>query len=122
MTTSTGIRIESITNASAAWRASTSLPAQAFSKATSMAELLAGRSSLTSSASSGPNAPGWVTSIATKAAPSSSRSAAWSDVTTPSASFDTKSRSSTRIVPLSTSSMIAGAIRPVNLLPGNPMM
>ena len=37
---------------------------------------MAGRSSLTSSASSGPNAPGCVTSIERKAAPSSSMSAA----------------------------------------------
>jgi hypothetical protein len=41
---------------------------------------------------------------------------------TPSSSFVTKSRSRMRIVPLFTSSPIAGAIRPVNLLPGNPMM
>jgi hypothetical protein len=121
-TTSTGIRIESITTASAAWRASTSFPAQRFSNATRRAELLGARSSLTSSASSGPNAPGCVTSIERKAAPSSSMYAALSDVTTPSASFMTKSRSSTRIVPLSTRSMIAGAMRPVNLLPGKPMM
>ena len=39
---------------------------------------------------------------------------------TPSSSFVTKSRSRMRIVPLSTSSLIAGAIRPVNLLPGEP--
>jgi hypothetical protein len=63
-----------------------------------------------------------VTSIERKAAPSSSMSAASSEVTTPSASFITKSRSRTRIVPFSTRSRIAGAIRPVNLLPGKPMM
>ena len=43
-------------------------------------------------------------------------------VVTPSASFVTNSRSRTRIVPLSTNSIRAGAIRPVNLLPGKPMI
>ena len=45
-TTSTGIRIESIRTASAAWRASTTFRAQMFSNAMRSAELFAGRSSL----------------------------------------------------------------------------
>ncbi len=49
-------------------------------------------------------------------------SAASMVVTTPASSFITNRRSSTRIVPFSVSSMIAGAIFPLNLLPGNPMM
>ena len=52
-----------------------------------------------------------VTSSSAKAAPSASRSSIASVATAPSASFITKSRSRMRIVPLSTRSMIAGAIR-----------
>ena len=42
--------------------------------------------------------------------------------TVPCSSFMMNSRSRMRIVPLSTSSLIAGAILPLNLLPGKPMM
>src|SRR3954463_8497367 len=99
------MRIWSITTASAAWHACTTLAAHRFSIAIRSAEVFGGRSSLISSASSDPSAPGCTTLTAVKAAPvSASRSAISSVVTTPSEFLLTNSASITRIVPLSTRS------------------
>ena len=59
---------------------------------------------------------GWSTLISRNAGPvSGSRSLMSITVVTPPASFVTNSRSSNLTVPLSISSLIAGAIRPVNV-------
>jgi hypothetical protein len=105
------MRIWSITKPSAARHASLNRSAQVFSNAISRAALLAGRSSEASSASSGPSAPGWTTSMAMKLGPiSGSRSAMSTVSTAPSAPFMTNSRSMTRIVPVCTNSSTAEAI------------
>src|SRR3954447_4324236 len=64
----------------------------------------------------------WTSSTSVSYAPemSSSSSLISNDATVPSVSFATKRRSTTRMVPASTSSARAGAISPLNPLSGNP--